>query len=228
MIKFTKVDKVYKDGQKSLCNINLEIHQGEFVFLVGHSGAGKSTMLKLLLREELVTSGRLTVLGQDISKINDNNIHLLRRRIGVIFQDFRLLKEKTAYENVELAMRVVGASPKDIKPRVLNVLKQVGLVDKANRYPSQLSGGECQRVAIARAIANKPSIIIADECTGNLDINNSIEIVNILAEINKNGTTVIMATHDIELLKIFKKRTVELKNGQVTRDTKGENNEFDA
>ena len=227
MIKFTKVDKVYKDGQKSLCNINLGIHQGEFVFLVGHSGAGKSTMLKVLLREELVTSGRLTVLGQDISKINDNNIHLLRRRIGVIFQDFRLLKEKTAYENVELAMRVVGASPKDIKPRVLNVLKQVGLLDKANRYPSQLSGGECQRVAIARAIANKPSIIIADECTGNLDINNSIEIVNILDEINKNGTTVIMATHDIELLKIFKKRTVELKNGQVTRDTKGENNEFD-
>ena len=227
MIKFTKVDKVYKDGQKSLCNINLGIHQGEFVFLVGHSGAGKSTMLKLLLREELVTSGRLTVLGQDISKINDNNIHLLRRRIGVIFQDFRLLKEKTAYENVELAMRVVGASPKDIKPRVLNVLKQVGLLDKANRYPSQLSGGECQRVAIARAIANKPSIIIADECTGNLDINNSIEIVNILDEINKNGTTVIMATHDIELLKIFKKRTVELKNGQVTRDTKGEKNEFD-
>ncbi|CEN88500.1 cell-division ATP-binding protein [[Clostridium] sordellii] len=227
MIKFTKVDKVYKDGQKSLCNINLGIHQGEFVFLVGHSGAGKSTMLKLLLREELVTSGRLTVLGQDISKINDNKIHLLRRRIGVIFQDFRLLKEKTAYENVELAMRVVGASPKDIKPRVLNVLKQVGLLDKANRYPSQLSGGECQRVAIARAIANKPSIIIADECTGNLDINNSIEIVNILDEINKNGTTVIMATHDIELLKIFKKRTVELKNGQVTRDTKGENNEFD-
>lgn len=227
MIKFTKVDKVYKDGQKSLCNINLGIHQGEFVFLVGHSGAGKSTMLKLLLREELVTSGRLTVLGQDISKINDNNIHLLRRRIGVIFQDFRLLKEKTAYENVELAMRVVGASPKDIKPRVLNVLKQVGLLDKANRYPSQLSGGECQRVAIARAIANKPSIIIADECTGNLDINNSIEIVNILDEINKNGTTVIMATHDIELLKIFKKRTVELKNGQVTRNTKGENNEFD-
>lgn len=227
MIKFTKVDKVYKDGQKSLCNINLGIHQGEFVFLVGHSGAGKSTMLKLLLREELVTSGRLTVLGQDISKINDNNIHLLRRRIGVVFQDFRLLKEKTAYENVELAMRVVGASPKDIKPRVLNVLKQVGLLDKANRYPSQLSGGECQRVAIARAIANKPSIIIADECTGNLDINNSIEIVNILDEINKNGTTVIMATHDIELLKIFKKRTVELKNGQVTRDTKGENNEFD-
>ena len=227
MIKFTKVDKVYKDGQKSLCNINLGIHQGEFVFLVGHSGAGKSTMLKLLLREELVTSGRLTVLGQDISEINDNNIHLLRRRIGVIFQDFRLLKEKTAYENVELAMRVVGASPKDIKPRVLNVLKQVGLLDKANRYPSQLSGGECQRVAIARAIANKPSIIIADECTGNLDIKNSIEIVNILDEINKNGTTVIMATHDIELLKIFKKRTIELKNGQVTRDTKGENNEFD-
>lgn len=227
MIKFTKVDKVYKDGQKSLGNVNLGIQQGEFVFLVGHSGAGKSTMLKLLLREEKASSGRLTVLGSDISNIKNNNIHLLRRKIGVIFQDFRLLKDKTAYENVELAMRVVGANPKKIKPRVLEVLEQVGLLDKTNRYPSQLSGGECQRVAIARAIVNKPSIVIADECTGNLDLDNSIEIIKILNKINQNGTTIIMATHDTELLKMFEKRTIELKNGQVVSDTKGENYETD-
>ncbi|MEG0180896.1 MAG: cell division ATP-binding protein FtsE [Peptostreptococcaceae bacterium] len=227
MIKFTKVDKVYKGGQKSLSDVNLGIQQGEFVFLVGHSGAGKSTMLKLLLREEKVSSGRLTVLGSDISKIKNNNIHLLRRKIGVIFQDYKLLKDKTAYENVELAMRVIGTNPKKIKPRVLEVLEQVGLLDKANRYPSQLSGGECQRVAIARAIVNKPSIVIADECTGNLDLHNSIEIIKILNKINQNGTTIIMATHDTELLKMFEKRTIELKNGQVVSDTKGEDYETD-
>ncbi|MGL5756295.1 MAG: cell division ATP-binding protein FtsE [Paraclostridium sp.] len=227
MIKFTKVDKVYKGGQKSLSDVNLGIQQGEFVFLVGHSGAGKSTMLKLLLREEKVSSGRLTVLGSDISKIKNNNIHLLRRKIGVIFQDYKLLKDKTSYENVELAMRVIGTNPKKIKPRVLEVLEQVGLLDKANRYPSQLSGGECQRVAIARAIVNKPSIVIADECTGNLDLHNSIEIIKILNKINQNGTTIIMATHDTELLKMFEKRTIELKNGQVVSDTKGEDYETD-
>ncbi|MGL5641042.1 MAG: cell division ATP-binding protein FtsE [Paraclostridium sp.] len=227
MIKFTKVDKIYKDGQKSLSDVNLGIKQGEFVFLVGHSGAGKSTILKLLLREENASSGRLTVLGSDISKMKNNNIHLLRRKMGVIFQDFRLLKDKTAYENVELAMRVVGANPKKIKPRVLEVLEQVGLLDKANRYPSQLSGGECQWVAIARAIVNKPSIVIADECTGNLDLDNSIEIIKILNKINQNGTTIIMATHDTELLKMFEKRTIELKNGQIVSDTKGEKHETD-
>lgn len=225
MIKFTKVDKIYKDGQKSLSNINIGIKQGEFVFLVGHSGAGKSTLLKLLLREEKVSSGRLTVLGEDISKIKNKNIHLLRRKLGVVFQDFRLLKEKTAYENVELAMRVVGANPKQIKPRVLEVLDKVGLKDKANRYPSQLSGGECQRVAIARAIVNRPSIVIADECTGNLDFENSVEIMKILNNINKEGATVIMATHDVELLKLIDKRIIELKSGQVIKDTKGVHHE---
>lgn len=225
MIKFTKVDKIYKDGQKSLSNINIGIKQGEFVFLVGHSGAGKSTLLKLLLREEKVSSGRLTVLGEDISKIKNKNIHLLRRKLGVVFQDFRLLKDKTAYENVELAMRVVGANPNQIKPRVLEVLDKVGLKDKANRYPSQLSGGECQRVAIARAIVNRPSIVIADECTGNLDFENSVEIMKILNNINKEGATVIMATHDVELLKLIDKRIIELKNGQVIKDTKGAHHE---
>lgn len=226
MIKFTKVDKVYKDGEKSLSDINLGIKQGEFIFLVGHSGAGKSTMLKLLLREEKISSGRLTVLGEDISKIKDKDIHLLRRKLGVVFQDFRLLQEKTAYENVELAMRVVGTNAKDIKPRVLEVLDKVGLSDKANKYPTELSGGECQRVAIARAIVNKPSIIIADECTGNLDLENSKEIIKILNAINEEGTTIIMATHDTELLKICKKRTIELKGGNIVRDTKGEDDEI--
>lgn len=222
MIKFTKVDKIYKGGEKSLSDVNVGIKQGEFLFLVGHSGAGKSTMLKLLLREEKISSGRLTVLGEDVSKIKNKKMHLFRRKLGVIFQDFRLLKDKTAYENVELAMRVVGTRKKDIRPRVLEVLDKVGLLDKAKKYPSELSGGECQRVAIARAIVNKPSIIIADECTGNLDLENSIEIIKILNEINKEGTTVIMATHDIELLKIFNKRTIELKGGVIVRDTKGE------
>lgn len=221
MIKFTKVDKIYKEGQKSLSNINIGIKQGEFVFLIGHSGAGKSTLLKLLLREEKISSGRLTILGEDISKIKNKNIHLLRRKLGVVFQDFRLLKDKTAYENIELAMRVVGANPKQIRPRVLEVLDKVGLKDKANRYPSQLSGGECQRVAIARAIVNRPSIVIADECTGNLDFENSVEIMKILNNINKEGATVIMATHDVELLKLMDKRIIELKNGQVIKDTKG-------
>ncbi len=227
MIKFTKVDKIYKEGEKSLSNINIGIKQGEFVFLIGHSGAGKSTLLKLLLREEKISSGKLTILGEDISKIKNKNIHLLRRKLGVVFQDFRLLKDKTAYENIELAMRVVGANPRQIRPRVLEVLEKVGLKDKANRYPSQLSGGECQRVAIARAIVNRPSIVIADECTGNLDFENSVEILKILNNIIKEGTTVIMATHDAQLLKLMDKRIVELKNGQVIKDIKGAHYEDD-
>ena len=179
MIKFTKVDKVYKDGQKSLSDVNVGIKQGEFVFLVGHSGAGKSTMLKLLLREEKISSGRLTVLGEDVSKIKNKKMHLFRRKLGVIFQDFRLLKDKTAYENVELAMRVVGTRKKDIKPRVLEVLDKVGLLDKAKKYPSELSGGECQRVAIARAIAKNPKLLLCDEPTGNLDSISTNEIMSI-------------------------------------------------
>ena len=180
MIKFTNVDKVYSDRSKSLNNINLGISQGEFIFLVGHSGAGKSTLLKILTREEKVSSGRISVLGQDLSKIKYKKIHNYRRNLGIIFQDFRILKEKTVYENVEIAMRAVGAKKKDIKPRVMEVLSKVKIDDKYNKYPDELSGGELQRVAIARAIVNKPSIIIADECTGNLDRENSIGILNIL------------------------------------------------
>lgn len=220
MIKFTNVDKEYLDGKKSLSNINLGIKQGEFVFLVGHSGAGKSTLLKLLTREEKITSGRLSVLGEEITKIKPNKIHTYRRNLGIVFQDYRLLEEKTAYENVEIAMRAVGNTSKKIKSRVMEVLEKVGIEDKFDKYPSELSGGECQRVAIARALVNSPSIIIADECTGNLDLDNSIQILKLLTNINKEGVTVIMATHDMEILKLFPRRVVKIEQGKIIGDTK--------
>lgn len=226
MIKFTNVDKVYSDRSKSLNDINLGISQGEFIFLVGHSGAGKSTLLKILTREEKVSSGRISVLGQDLSKIKYKKIHNYRRNLGIIFQDFRILREKTVYENVEIAMRAVGAKKKDIKPRVMEVLAKVKIEDKYNKYPDELSGGELQRVAIARAIVNNPSIIIADECTGNLDRENSISILNILKDINEEGVTVIMATHDNELINLLPKRVIQLENGKIIKDTKRENYEF--
>lgn len=222
MIKFTNVDKEYSDGKKSLSNVNLGIMQGEFVFLVGHSGAGKSTLLKLLTREEKVTSGRLSVLGDEITKIKTNKIHNYRRNLGIVFQDYRLLNEKTVYENVEIAMRVVGTNPKKIRPRVMEVLNKVGIADKYNKYPSELSGGECQRVGIARAIVNRPSIIIADECTGNLDLDNSIQILKLLTNINAEGVTVIMATHDVEILRLFPRRIIEVEKGKIISDTKRE------
>ena len=193
MIKFTNVDKVYSDRSKSLNNINLGISQGEFIFLVGHSGAGKSTLLKILTREEKVSSGRISVLGQDLSKIKYKKIHNYRRNLGIIFQDFRILKEKTVYENVEIAMRAVGAKKKDIKPRVMEVLSKVKIDDKY---------------------------------TGNLDRENSIGILNILNDINEEGVTVIMATHDNELINLFPKRVIQLENGKIIKDTKRENYEF--
>ncbi|RDY29785.1 cell division ATP-binding protein FtsE [Romboutsia weinsteinii] len=220
MIKFTNVEKTYADGSKSLCNINLGIKQGEFVFLVGHSGAGKSTLLKLLTREEKLSDGRLSVLGEEITKIKTNKIHKYRRNLGIVFQDFKLLNEKTVFENVEIAMRVVGENSKKIRPRVMEVLHRVGIADKCNKYPTELSGGECQRVGIARAIVNKPSIVIADECTGNLDLNNSVEILKLLNEINAEGVTVIMATHDTEILKLQPKRVIEIEQGKIIKDTK--------
>lgn len=225
MIKFTNVEKIYSDGNKSLDNINLGIPQGEFIFLVGHSGAGKSTLLKLLTREEIITSGRLSVNGEEITKIKTKKVHNYRRNLGIVFQDYKLLKDKTVYENVEIAMRAVGTEQQKIKSRVMEVLEKVSISDKYKKYPSELSGGECQRVGIARAIVNKPSIIIADECTGNLDLENSISILNILENINKEGVTIIMATHDTEILKLYSKRVVEIQNGKIVRDTKRESYE---
>ena len=219
MIKFVKVNKQYSD-EICLKDINLKIDKGEFVFLLGHSGAGKSSILKLISREEKITSGKLTVDKQNIASIKDNKIHKYRRNIGIIFQDYRLLKEKTVYENVELALRVVGENPKKIKQKVMEVLDKVGIADKYNKYPDELSGGECQRVGIARAIVNKPSIVIADECTGNLDMENSISIMKLLSEINEEGITVIMATHNLELVKEFPRRIVKIEDGQIIYDTK--------
>lgn len=227
MIKFSDVCKSYSDNQNTLENINIGINQGEFVFLLGKSGAGKSTFLKLLTREEKISSGRLTILGTDVSKIKQNKVHLYRRNFGIVFQDFRLLKEKTVYENIEIAMRAVGANPKDIKPRIFEVLKKVGLASKFKNYPHELSGGECQRVVIARAIVNKPSILIADECTGNLDSLNSMRILNILKDINKEGVTVIMATHDMEIVNKFPYRIIEIEGKTIVRDTKRDYYESD-
>lgn len=220
MIRFTNIEKTYNDNKKTLQNINITINQGEFVFVIGNSGAGKSTFLKLLTGEEKITSGKLTVLGVDVDKIKQNKLYLYKRKLGIIFQDFKLLNDKTVYENVEIAMMAVGADIKTIRPRIMNVLKSVGIEDKFNKYPSDLSGGECQRVGIARAIVNNPSIIIADECTGNLDRENSINILNILNQINRDGVTVIMATHDIDMIRQFPNRVIKLEKGKIVRDSK--------
>ncbi|WP_297132227.1 cell division ATP-binding protein FtsE [Terrisporobacter sp.] len=220
MIKFTKVEKQYSDGNMCLKDINLRIDNGEFVFLLGHSGAGKSTLLKLISREEKLTDGKIIVNKENITNIKDRKIHNYRRKLGIVFQDYKLLQEKTVYENVELALRVVGEDPKNIKQKVMDVLEKVGIADKYNKYPDELSGGECQRVGIARAIVNKPSIIIADECTGNLDMDNSISIMKLLSDINKEGITVIMATHNLELVKEFPRRIVKIEDGKIIYDTK--------
>lgn len=220
MIKFTKVEKQYSDGNKSLQDINLKIDQGEFVFLVGHSGAGKSSLLKLITREEKLTDGRILVNKENITNIKSKSLHKYRRNIGIVFQDYRLIKEKTVYENVELALRVVGEKPSDIKPKVMAALERVGIAHKYKKYPDELSGGECQRVGIARALVNNPSIIIADECTGNLDMDNSISIMKLLDEINKKGITVIMATHNLELVREFPRRIVKIEGGKIIYDTK--------
>ncbi|WP_099189971.1 cell division ATP-binding protein FtsE [Tepidibacter mesophilus] len=218
MIEFKDVSKSYKNGKLALFNINLKIEKGEFVFLVGSSGAGKSTFIKALLKEEDITSGKIYVSGKDISDIPKRKIPKYRRNIGIVFQDFRLLPNKTVYENVAFAMEIIGQSSKNIRRRVPFVLGMVGLSEKAKSYPSELSGGEQQRVSIARAIVNNPAIIIADEPTGNLDPKTSNEIMNIITDINRRGTTIIMATHASDLVDKMKKRVIALKKGIVIKD----------
>ncbi|ERM90921.1 cell division ATP-binding protein FtsE [Caldanaerobacter subterraneus] len=218
MIKFINVSKKYDKGIIALSNINFEIESGEFVFIVGPSGAGKSTLIKLLLKEEEPTSGTIIVNKKDITKMKRKEIPYLRRSMGVVFQDFRLLPNKTVFENVAFAMEVVGAHPKEIRRKVPMVLSLVGLSEKADQYPQQLSGGEQQRVALARAIVNEPSILIADEPTGNLDPDTSWEIVKLMAEINKRGTTVVMATHAKDIVDAMKKRVIALEKGNIVRD----------
>lgn len=220
MIKFENVSMVYEPKQQNaaLDEVSIEIDRGEFAFLVGESGSGKSTFLSLVLREKRSTDGSVYVAGQNLNRIPSRRVPKLRRDIGFVFQDFRLLRERTVFDNVAFAMEVIGASRAQIRERVPDALKMVGLEDKARRKPTELSGGEQQRVVIARAIVNRPSILLADEPTGNLDRKNSIEVMNVLNRINQNGTTVLMATHAHELVSEYRHRVIELKRGRVIRD----------
>lgn len=218
MIRFVNVSKEYKNGVIALYDINMEINKGEFVFLVGSSGAGKSTLIKLLLKEEGITRGKLYLNGTDITRVPNRRIPFIRRKLGVVFQDFRLLPNKTVYENVAFAMEIIGASPREIRRRVPAVLGMVDLSRKASSYPDQLSGGEQQRVSIARSIVNNPPVLIADEPTGNLDPETANEIMKVLVEINNRGTTVLMATHAKEIVDSMRKRVIALENGRIVRD----------
>ena len=220
MIEFNNVSKIYKKDFAAVKNINLNIEPGEFLFIVGKSGAGKSTLIKLLLKEINPTEGSIRYKEQDVTKIRKRNLAEYRRRIGFVFQDYRLLPKLTVYENIAFAMEMICSSSKNIRREIPVVLSMVGLSDKAKYYPDELSGGEQQRVAIARAVVNKPETIIADEPTGNLDPETSSEIMKIFNEINKRGTTVIMATHDREIINSCQRRVVELKNGMILRDIK--------
>ena len=221
MIDFINVSKVYKDnGAKALNNVTLHIDKGEFVFVVGASGAGKSTFLKTIMREEVPTSGEVVIDGQNLNKMKARKVPYYRRKLGIVFQDFRLIPTKTVYENVAFAMHVIGASQKDISRRVAYALTLVGLSAKAKNYPNQLSGGEQQRVALARALVNDAEIIIADEPTGNIDPEMSKDIVDLLEQININKkNTIIMVTHEVDLIRHYNKRVVTIKNGSVVSDT---------
>ena len=219
MIEFRNVSKVYNNGTEALHNINLKVEKGEFVFIVGSSGAGKSTFLKLITCEERPNEGQVLIDGQDISHIRKGKIPYVRRKMGLVFQDFCLIDHMTVYDNVAFAMRVVGASPKAIKKRVPYILGLVGLQHKAKHYPTEMSGGERQRVGLARALVNNPSMIIADEPTGNIDPALSYEIVDLLSAINERGTTVLMVTHEHSLVKHFHKRIIQIHSGEIVADT---------
>ena len=218
MIELHNVTKTYLKGVQALVNINLKIEREEFIFLVGPSGAGKTTCVKLILKEEEPTEGSIFIDGQDVTRLSRRKVPYHRRNIGVVFQDFRLLPNKTVYENIAFAMQIIEATSKDIRRRVPMVLGMVGLSDKAASYPYQLSGGEKQRVSIARAIINNPSILIADEPTGNLDPETAWEIMKVLKQINRRGTTVIMATHARNIVDTMQQRVVALEKGRIVRD----------
>ena len=222
MIKLEHISKSYSAGIPALNDVNLEIEDGEFVFIVGDSGSGKSTMIKLLLKELEPSEGTITINGKILGKIKRRQIPKFRRDIGVVFQDFRLLKDRNVYENIAFAQKVIGESNKSIRKKVPNMLALVGLAAKYKSYPKELSGGEQQRVAIARALINEPTILLADEPTGNLDNNNAWEIMKLLEEINSRGTTVIVVTHNMEIVDVMKKRVITIKKGLVVSDNKGD------
>ncbi|WP_211749564.1 cell division ATP-binding protein FtsE [Paenibacillus sp. Marseille-Q4541] len=218
MIELQDVWKTYPNGAHALQGVSVKIDRNEFVYIVGPSGAGKSTFMKLIYREEVPTKGQISVNGFNIGKLKHRKIPYVRRNIGVVFQDFRLLPKMTAFENVAFAMEVIEAPKKHIKKRVMEVLDLVGLKEKADREPAQLSGGEQQRIAIARAIVNNPSVIIADEPTGNLDPETSWGIMQLLDEINFRGTTIVMATHNRDIVNKMRKRVIAIEQGHIVRD----------
>ena len=219
MIEFKGVSKAYPNGTVALENVDFYVEKGEFVFILGHSGAGKSTLIKLMLREELPTEGTIIVGDYDLGRIKRRQIPYLRRKLGVVFQDFRLIPNLTAYENVAFAMRVTNIPSREIRRRVPYILDLVGLGNKGRAYPNQLSGGEQQRVALARALVHNPPIIIADEPTGNIDPEMSYDIMELLTEINRLGTTVVVVTHEHELVREFHQRVVQIDHGRVSSDT---------
>ncbi|MFA5604018.1 MAG: cell division ATP-binding protein FtsE [Bacilli bacterium] len=218
LINIRKAKKVYNTGVTAIYDLDLKIKKGEFVFIIGSTGCGKSTLIKMFYREEKPTSGQIIVGGIDVAKLKNSKVYKLRRQIGVVFQDFRLLEKSTVYENVAFALEIFGAPKDEIHKRVIKVLELVGLKNRLKSYPNQLSGGEQQRVAIARAIVNGPKLLICDEPTGNLDEETSSEIMDVLDEINKLGTTIIMVTHDRKIVKKMKKRVILLDAGRILKD----------
>ncbi len=220
MILLNRVTKVYENGVKGVSDLTIDIPDGEFAFIVGSSGSGKSTFMRLLLKELEPTSGDIFINSRNITKLNRKEIPYLRRQMGVVFQDFRLLQDKTVYENVAFAMRIIGASQREMRRAVPAILSLVGLQKKAKALPTQLSGGEQQRAALARAMVNRPPLLLADEPTGNLDPDTAWEIMSLLEEINHRGTTVVVATHAKEIVDSMKKRVITLKNGEISRDVK--------
>ncbi len=220
MVTLEHVSKSYSAGIPALNDVSLNIDEGEFVFIVGDSGSGKSTLIKLLLKELEPTEGTITINGKNLSRIRRRQIPKFRRNIGVVFQDFRLLKDRNVYDNVAFAQKVIGEPNHNIRKRVPQMLSMVGLAPKYRSFPKQLSGGEQQRVAIARALINEPKILLADEPTGNLDNNNAWEIMKLLEEINGRGTTVVVVTHNMEIVKVMKKRVITVKKGVIVSDSK--------
>jgi cell division transport system ATP-binding protein len=218
LIRMRKVKKTYKNGVTAIYDLDLKIKKGQFVFVIGSTGCGKSTLIKMLYREEKPTSGNIVVGGLNVAKLRNSKVYKLRRKIGVVFQDFKLLNKNTVYENVAFALEVIGEPKNVIHEKVIKSLELVGLKHKANNYPTHLSGGEQQRVAIARAIVNSPKLLICDEPTGNLDPETSMEIMKVLLEINKMGTTIIMVTHDTEIVNKLKKRVILLDSGRIVKD----------
>lgn len=218
LIRMRNVNKAYKNGVTAIYDLDLTIKKGEFVFIIGETGCGKSTLIKMLYREEKPNKGKIIVGGINVAKLRNSKVYKLRRKIGVVFQNYQLLPKLTAYENVAFALEVLGLPKAEIHKKVVKVLELVGLKNKARQYPNQLSGGEQQRVAIARAIVNGPKLLICDEPTGNLDPKKSMEIMEVLEAINKLGTTILMVTHDIDIVKKLNKRVILLNSGRIVKD----------